>query len=230
MIWLVLLGVTLTACTYQGRIEEPATIKLTWYSYLGGDDLRRACVPGAAERYRLVYNGHYDEQLRSYEIMGLEGGGAAFTARVLGPMRAHVVLSHPFDILDPWRWVTSETRLGPAAYAELVAVLERSGLGGPAPAMKLYSTEFYWMASGCRDGRFLFNAWRYGTPRFEALGFPKALLAYDKTEIAVNPPRRADPADRIGVNRPIGAHSNDRARPFVLTVGPDGVRRPAPLL
>lgn len=220
----VLLGAILTACTYQGRIEEPATIKLTWYSYLGGDDIRRTCEPGAAPRYRFVYNGHYDEQLRSYEVAGADGGGADFKARVLGPSRAQVVLSHPFDIMDPWRWIVSESRLDPADFADLVAALEQSGVDGPQPVLKLLSTEFYWVASGCRDGRFLFNAWRYGTPRFEALRFPEVLLGYDETQVALNPPRPVDPADRVGVARPIGAHSNDRAKPFVLTVGRDGVR------
>ena len=220
----VLLGAVLAACAYQGRIEEPATIKLTWYGYLGGDDIRRTCQPGAAPRYRFVYNGHYDEQLRSYEVAGADGGGADFKARVMGPSRPHVVLSHPFDILDPWRWIVSERRLEAAAFADLVAALERSGVGEPPPVMSLLSTEFYWVVSGCRDGRFLFNVWRYGTPRFEALRFPEALLGHDETEVALNPPRRVDPADRVGVARPIGAHSNDRARPFVLAVGPGGVR------
>ncbi len=229
-LWAALLGAILAACTYQGQIEEPVTIKLTWYSYLGGDDIRRSCVPGATPRYRFVYNGHYDEQLRSYEVAGADGGGADFKARVLGPSRAQVVLSHPFDILDPWRWIVSESRLGPAAFADLVAALEQSGVGKPQPVMTLLSTEFYWVASGCRDGRFLFNAWRYGTPRFEALRFPEVLLGYDETEVALNPPRPVDPADRIGVARPIGRHSNDRVRPFVLTVGPGGIQNRWPLL
>ena len=215
----------LAACTYRGYIEEPVTLKLTWYSYLAGDDIKMTCVPGTLPRYRLVYNGHYDEQLRSYEVVGLDGGGAAFKARVLGPSRAQALLSNPLDLQDPWRWTISETQLGPESFADFAATLEANGAKNPLRGgMSLLSSEFYWIASGCRDGRFLFNAWRYGTPRFDALTFPETLLAYDRTGIEVNPPRPVDPADRLGSGRPVGAHSNDRPRPFVVKVGPGGLK------
>ena len=221
----------LAACTYQGYIEEPVTLKLTWYSYLAGDDIKMTCVPGTLPRYRLVYNGHYDEQLRSYEVVGLDGGGAAFKARVLGPSRAQALVSNPLDVQDPWRWTISETQLGPESFADFAATLEANGAKNPLRGgMSLLSSEFYWIASGCRDGRFLFNAWRYGTPRFDALTFPETLLAYDKTEIEINPPRPVDPADRLGSNRPVGARGNDRPRPFVIKVGPGGLMGRGPWL
>ena len=53
----LLWAIWLSGCTYQGHIEEPVTIKATWYSYLAGDDIRQTCVPNGLPRYRLVYNG-----------------------------------------------------------------------------------------------------------------------------------------------------------------------------
>ena len=213
----------LAGCAYEGYIDQPITLKFTWYSYLAGDDIRESCVADTLPRYRLVYNGHYDEQIRSYEIVGLDGGGAAYKARVLGPSRAFALLRNPLDLQDPWRWTASETLLGPDAVADFVSTLEgdvaaRSTFG----VMSLLSSEFYWIASGCRDGRFLFYAWRYGPADFEALAFPDMLLALDETGIRLNPPRPVDPQDRLRTGRPIGARGNDRPRPFVLRIGRTG--------
>ena len=221
----------LAGCTYQGYIDQPVTMKFTWYSYLAGDDISEACVANSLPRYRLVYNGHYDEQIRSYELVGLDGGGAAFKARVLGPSRALALLRTPLDPHDPWRWTVSETLLGPEAFAAFVSTLEVDGLMRSSPGgVSLLSSEFYWIASGCRAGRFLFRAWRYGTPGYEALAFPDTLLAYDETGIALNPARPIDPQDRLRTGRPIGARGNDRPRPFVINVGPGGLVGMGPYL
>lgn len=170
--------VLLAGCTYRGTIDQPITIKLTWYSYLAGEDIRQTCVDSALPHYRLIYNGHYDEQIRSYEVVAKDDDGAHFTARVLGPMRAFAVIRDPLDLQDPWRWTVSEARLGPEGFAAFVSVLEDSGLWRPfAATMNLLSTEFYWVASGCRDGQFVFNAWRFDTPRYDALAFPDCCSA-----------------------------------------------------
>lgn len=214
----------LAACTYKGYIEEPVTIKLTWFSYLAGDDIRQTCAPGSLDRYRFVYNGHYDEQLRSYEVIGKDDGGADLRARAVGASRAHAIIRSPSDVQDPWRWTVSDARLSPHAFAEFEAGLEDSGISRPPPGvMRLLSTEFYWIASGCRAGRFVFNAWRYGTPRYDALTFPESLLSYDDTGIALNPPRPVDPVDRIGTTRPFGRADGDRSDVFVVRVGADGL-------
>ncbi len=121
----------LAGCTYRGTIDQPITIKLTWYSYLAGEDIRQTCVDSPLPRYRLIYNGHYDEQIRSYEVVAKDDGGAHFKARVLGPMRAFAVIRDPLDLQDPWRWTVSEARLGPEGFAAFVSVLEDSGLWRP---------------------------------------------------------------------------------------------------
>ena len=58
----------LGGCAYRGEIDSPLWQRVTWFSYLGGTDIAQACAAGAGERYRIIYNGRYDEQLRSYEI------------------------------------------------------------------------------------------------------------------------------------------------------------------
>ncbi len=52
----------------QTTIDNPAVRKVAWFSYLDGNDIREAARPGAPDRFRLVYNGQYEKQIRSYEI------------------------------------------------------------------------------------------------------------------------------------------------------------------
>lgn len=228
----LLSALAFSACAYQGLIDEPVTIKATWYSYLAGDDIRQTCVPNGLPRYRLVYNGNYEEQLRSYEVVGLDGGGARFVARVLGPMRAAAVIRDPSDLQAPWRWTRSEALLSPQAFAGFKAVLDRDGLRRRLDGvMDLLSTEFYWIVSGCEKGEFLFNAWRFGTERYASLRFPEVLLGYDETGIELNPPRAVDPLDRLQARRPIGRRdSGDAAHVFRVKVGPDGLVGMGPYL
>jgi hypothetical protein len=62
---LVLLG----ACTYrEGGVGNPLTRRFQYFSYLGGDDIRRDCTAGTPARYRLVYNASYLEQVRTYDL------------------------------------------------------------------------------------------------------------------------------------------------------------------
>lgn len=216
--------VGLSACTYQGYIEQPATIKATWYSYLAGDDIRRTCVPNALPRFRAVHNANYDEQLRTYEVVALDDGGARLRARVLGPMRAVAVIRNPLDVQDPWRWTVAETRLTPQEFATFQERLAESGWHRPlSEPMELLSTEFYWIVTGCRAGEFTFNAWRFGTDRYAALTFPEFLLARDETGVALNPPRPVSPRDRMRNYRPVGARSSgEDPYVFAVRVGPDG--------
>jgi hypothetical protein len=185
-------------CTYRGAIDQPITLKATWFSYLNGDDIRAACGPGAASRYRLVYNGHYDEQLRSYEVVGDGAGGAFYTVRV--QTGGGIVLSR-FSLRDPQAmagWRRAEDRLSPADWAGLESALETSGGFGPAPTgLRLASEQFYWIASLCRGGQFHFNAWLYPSARFDGLSFPRVLLGHDGTGIAINPPREVAKIERV---------------------------------
>ena len=73
--------ILLAGCTYRGDIDNPAVRKVSWFSYLDGTDIRTACAEGAPDSYRLVYNGRYEEQLRSYEITADGAGGAYLVAR-----------------------------------------------------------------------------------------------------------------------------------------------------
>ncbi len=194
---LLALGV-LTGCAYEGAIDQPITIKATWFSYLNGDDIRSACTDGAPSSYRLVYNGNYDEQLRTYEVVADGTGGAYYKARVQSGSGLDLT---KFSFSDPQAmagWTTVQIRLIPVELAALERALEASDAFGPAPVgLRMASEQFYWVASLCRDGRFHFNAWLYPSARAAGLRFPQALLGHDGTGIAVNPPRAVAGIERI---------------------------------
>lgn len=217
----LLLG--LAACSYQGGIDNPVQMRFHWYSYLNGDDLRAGCRPGSPFRARLVYNGHYHEQVRSYEVAAEPGGSGLLTARVLGPTGIDVRKLSLSDIQGPWRWTTAQTQLSEAEGEALVAALRDSGAFEPAPAgLRLYSNAFYWIVSGCDDGQVFFNAWQYPSPRWDRLAFPELLYRWDQTGVAVNPARKRDPSENFAAAS--GQVADDASnRLFQLRVGRDGL-------
>lgn len=217
----LLLGVAAAACTYRGGIDNPLVQRASWFSYLDGTDIRRSCVPGGLDRYRLVYNGRYHEQLRSYEVVDDGAGGAYLVARARSQRDGLMGLSSA-DPFGPWRWQKSDERLTPEAFAEFRRRLADSGFGAGAPVgLRLYSEEFYWVASGCANGVFHFDAWSHPSPRYAALRFPEFLFAHDRTGLAVNPPRPLTAEGRFQERGQTGGR--DEATRFVLQVTENGL-------
>lgn len=216
------------ACTYQGA-TDPISRKFSWYDYVGGNDIRRACTPGAPDRYRFVYNAIYVEHVRTYDLQTRVGrpGENLLTARVIGqPGVASWDVGQPSDILGPWKGKTAQTWIRDSDVATLVASATETGLFGPAPTrLRLDSDAFYWTVAACRNGTFAFNAYQWPSDRFNALQFPKLLFAWDQTGIAVSPPRKADAMQIHGTNDPFREHKIT----FQLEVGENGLKGTQPL-
>jgi hypothetical protein len=221
---LTLITYAVGGCAYHGPartdIDNPAVRKVAWFSYLDGNDIRNGCVAGAPDRFRLVYNGQYEKQIRAYEITQASPnpGGAYFMARALGQTNlAEVRLD---DLLAPWHWQKSETKLSGAEFDQFRDLLTQSGWGSGAPQGKiLHSRDFYWVASGCRDGQFHFDAWVDAQGDFQRTKFQDFLLARDKTGVGFRKPVPVLPRDRSEQGRP-----SERSAPvFVLTVSGEGI-------
>ncbi len=217
---LALALLALAGCAYRGHIDQPITLKFTWFSYVAGDDIRAACAPGGQDSYRLIYNGSYTEQVRSYEVVGDGAGGGYYAARV---MRGSGLDLNRFSVNDPQAvadWTVSRSRLTAADMSALRAALAESGaFANDAAGLRLASEQFYWTAATCRDGRFHFNAWLYPSDRYARLRFPAALLEHDRTGIAVNAPRQVVPLEAA---RPV-TRERDPKTHFNLRVGDDGL-------
>ena len=209
------------ACAIDQAVQQPALQRFVWYSYLNGEDLREACAEGSLPRYRFVYNGRYQEQLRRYEVLDDGGGGAYVIANAQGSGNlANVNLN---DVLAPWRWHRSQVQISPQEFAQFKTALQTSGVFEPAPeGLHLPSAGFYWVAVACQGGQVQFNAWRYPSPRFDRLAFPAFLYARDLSEVPVNPPREIDAAELLFVRQP-SRTSSTRYPVFSLRVGDNGL-------
>ncbi len=194
----VLVVISLAACAAQ-QTTDPIVRKFSWFAYLGAEDIRRQCEPGGLDRYRLIYNGVYMEQVRVYEIAPSHESGR-FDVRIEiseQPDLSNIVIDgNDIDLLAPWRPEVTATSVP----ADRIAVLDRAltvdGLfGPPAEGLELSSIDFYWAAAACRGGEFHFTGYLWPDERFKSLAFPQVLAAWDFTGIALNPPRTTDPLE-----------------------------------
>lgn len=185
----LVLGLVLSACTYRGGDEDsPIRRSFSWFSYLSADDLRAGCRRGAPDRYRIVYNAVWQEQLRTYDFTIGRGGGD-LKIQVKG--EADFSRSIPLDdLLSPWRGRTERARVTGADMRHLRRTLRQSGFYKPVPqGMRVQSWGFFWVTAACEGGRFRFNAWAYPSARFDRVRLARVLSHLDGTGIPFNRPR-----------------------------------------
>ncbi|WP_020592707.1 hypothetical protein [Kiloniella laminariae] len=206
-------------CSYQGNIDKPHTQKATWFSYVGGEDIRQRCQPGMTE-YRFVYNAVYDEQIRTYEVTGVPGDTAELISRAQegsGVRVNHISLSDP---LAQFGWKKSQRSLSREELAELEQMLQQSGAGElQTEGDRLRSDDFYWTSALCHDGNFVFNGWKLKDKSFDHLAFVPYLLNQDQTGVAVNPIRDMGTA----LQARMGQSKAEKHKHFELRVGNNGL-------
>ena len=218
---LALLG----GCVAPGPVDFPVARNLTWFSYVGGDDLRATCTRGAPDRYRLVYNAIYTEQVRSYDIRVLPAtGGARMEVRVAVPARfGGVSIRAP---LVPWKPRIDKQTLSRAELADLVDAMNESGVFDAAPrGLELRSGAFYWVVSSCRDGAFHLNAFVHPSSRFDRLAFVEKLAGLGPSDTPFNPPRVLDRPPPLPGQCTSRRDPRDECLypPFLLVIGDDGL-------
>lgn len=212
----------LAGCASSGPAGNPVERKLTWFSYLNGDDLRLACAKDEPDRYRMVFNADYNEHVRTYDVVGDAKGGARVSARVIkAPDLARVDLADP---VGAWKGEEAQGWLSPAQYAMLVMKLYESGAFQMLPdRLRLPSNGFYWLVSGCREGQWFFTAYPYPSDRFADIHFVEPLGAMDPTGAAL--PRLPPPADAPR-SLPPGSRQQDGGVFFEIEVSGDGLAGP----
>lgn len=210
----------LAACAYNEPAGNTITQRLTWLSYLDGADIRRACASGAPDRYRLVYNADFNNQARGYDVIPLPTGGAELMVQVDRGFVVDVVqLSEIFEIGAPTR---ATVALSPAELAELQTLLQESGAFDPPPVgLRLNSRSFYWLVSGCHDGRFFLTGYRFPSDRFDGIVFQPFLLDRDRTGIRL-PPATTSTYDREFA-RCDSRTRQDGRHCFTIQIGEDGL-------
>ena len=204
----LVLATMAVACTSagQGYQDNPVARKLSWFSYIKGDDVRARCEPGMPDRFRFVYNGIYVEQVRTYDIEPSPlPNYMRMTVRVTEKANLAEIALDPSkpDFMAPWRPKTAVIDLPAAEVERLKRALLSDGFFNRAPpARSISSIEFYWAVSACLDGQFKLNAYVWPSRPFDEAAFPKLLFGWDMTDVAINRPRKADTLDVYGTVEP----------------------------
>jgi hypothetical protein len=205
----------LAGCAYRGGdIGDPGVRKFSWFSFVGGDDIRTHCQAGMPDRFRLVYTGIYDDQLRIYEWDSLR---RLVSVKVVGG--GNMLAISGDDLLGPWRATAEKVQLDDKTYDLLGRALEADGaFGPPAVGLELPSRGYHWSAATCLRGHFTMTGWRYPSESFERLQVAGLLFALDPTGIAVKPPGPV-PHDVIWEDK----RKKNQAVDFTLKIGRDGL-------
>lgn len=173
----------LAACTtFTGSTDNPVERSLTWFSYVGGQDIRAACTPGTGDSLRFVYNAVYERQIRTYDLQsGPDGVRYVARARNKPGSFANFQFSNP---LGPWELRRSETVLKQDQADEIMDALARDAAQAPPSAgQRLRSNEYYWAVAACRDGAFRLLAFDQDKVDLKSLAFRGPLLAFDETKV-----------------------------------------------
>lgn len=212
----------LALATAPARADNYLLRGFTWFGVLDGKDLREACLPGAPDRLRFVYNAVYQEQIRVYELeRPFPGAPASLDSRVVTRLNlSNFTIGELF--LGP-RDVTSRAVLNDTAYTQLIEAVVADGYSGPVPpGLTLPSDGFYWIVTGCLGGRYHINGWLHPTERFKALRFPALVFARDATGVAINRPRPVDAGERMRA-RSGNQHALDVNPAFDVRLDDNGV-------
>jgi hypothetical protein len=207
------------------KVEQPIVRSFNWFTYVAGDDIHGACGTDGRNRLRLVYNAIYNEQVRVYEIYLQPDGTAGMTVGVLADQGdvSNLSIADPSDVTNPWRMKRGQHLLNPGQTRELMALLQQSAAFGPPRAgLRLPDVDFWWTVASCVNGAWGFQAYHYPTDGFANVKFAPKLFSWDPVPVAVNPPRRLEPAElRKDWNAP---PNHMRANNWTLTVGKDGLQ------
>jgi hypothetical protein len=218
---------TASAQRADRNVDMPIVRSINWFGFVGGDDIHASCASGGRDRVRLTYNALWEEQVRAYEIYLQADGTAGLNVGVLADQGnvSALTLAAGEDVLNPWRMHRSQRLLDPAETRELMGLLQASSaFGPPRDGLRLPDNDFWWTVASCRGGVWGFQAYHYPTDGFANVRFAEKLFALDTVKIAVNRPRKLEPAE---FRRDMNANSRrgtSRADRWTLVVGKDGLR------
>lgn len=167
------LAVVGTGCAPTGNVEDPAVRRLTWFSYISGDDMQ--CETGP-DRIRLVHNAIWDEDVRVIEATEVPGADAKVAETLLLRIDWTDIRIDPEAPQGPWRGKVHEGGWSKAQYASVVDALNADGAFQPlAQPVTLNGQGFFWTGAGCMGGKRWFHAWAYPSAAYDALAFPKVV-------------------------------------------------------
>jgi len=206
----------LSACTAEKNIDgNPLLRKFQWFSYLEGGDFKASCTSNSANRYRLVYNGVYTEQVRIYDVFE---DGLLMHTRVVLPADAKTFEVGSFSgLLNPWRGTFKDIELKLSDVNGLAKDLVDAGVFSvPNVGEELSSKGFFWTIAACHKGQYYFNGYAWPSENWSKLVFAERLFALDTIQIDLNQPRKTRTTRMM---RKTKTSNVSRGKEFHLKVG-----------
>ena len=211
----------LASCSYEGGSEQPVIRKFTWFSYIAAEDMRKKCKYTSSSQYRFVYNGNYNEQVRTYDISHTEKDRYKIKINVTeeADISSIVLNRNEPDLFKPWRPKSSATDVSGKEIDILKRTLKNIDFfDSPPPSINLESMNFYWVVSTCIEQKFSQNAYVWPEESFKNARFPKILSIWDYTDIPINIPRKTSNFNIYG-----STETKDLKNQFNLKFGSDGL-------
>ncbi len=214
---LVVAALLATSCTIDAG-DGVIGRRLTWFNYVSGVEFRRVCATSPVERYRVVFNGEFTVQVRTYDIAA-DAEGALVYGRVF---RGSIMSDRAFpSAIEGLLGREGQIRLSQEGFAEFRRSLDQSGPYHGAAPVYLRSDSYFWVVLSCVDGAFRARAFTGPRDVLEALPFRDVLLANDPTGVPMRVQRTVEADSATGYGRaysPMLAENPDRARGGVTNV------------
>lgn len=208
-----LAALLVAGCAPTGDVQDPAVRRLTWFSYISGDDMQ--CETGI-DRIRLVHNAIWDEDVRVVEATEVPGAGVDVKENLLLRIDWTDIRLDLEAPRAPWRGDVREGRWTDAQYASVVEALKADGAFEPlAQPVTLAGQGFFWTGAGCVAGQRWFHAWAYPSAAYETLAFPKVVAGLVPSGKAF---AQAHPIDQSYPEQ-----NRDASRGFEMTATATGV-------
>jgi hypothetical protein len=159
----------LSGCAVSGSAGLADPPKLTWLSYVSGDDLRAGCGPGEPDHYRLINNAEDNAHIRAFDVRAeADGpdGGAIVEARAI--LVADLPRFDPGNPHQSWQDEAVSVHLTPEQFGLLTDRMAESGAFDPPPmGLRLPADGYFWLVSGCRMGSYFLSAFVHPADRFQ---------------------------------------------------------------
>lgn len=143
--------VFLTACSSDGDISNVVWRKVTWESYMQGEDIKHACEAGGENQYRYVYNANRAVSVLMYNWT--DEGGLTF-GRLDRAVNGSTLLNQDVleTLFDPVENFHDPEDLEKEKLLTLVQ--EDIGKEGVAVGKAVTSADHFLAVSSCIDGQF----------------------------------------------------------------------------
>jgi len=169
--------VALSACSSVGDVSDPVVRKLTWFSFMSGDDLKPQCFSGL-DHLRFIHNAEYKQDMRVIELAIAANGTATVNEEVYSAIDWTNITIGGEGNRRPWEPDKYNAEWEKRQVEDVMNALSKDDAFMPlAKDIPLHSAGFFWVVTGCHNGQWAFKAWAYPSPGYEGLIFPEVLEA-----------------------------------------------------